>query len=100
MAAHKPAKELVPKPGHSGQPLVPIGMASGIPRMSTSTMSSTIQSFSAADRSMARFMLALTPSVIYLETPHCSSWAKLAPGLDGYAPQVREFGPATSLLPR
>ena len=83
MAAHMPASELVPKPGHSGQPLLPVGMASGIPRMSTSTMSSTTPSFSAADRSMTRFMLTLIPSVIYLGTPHCSSWAKLAPGQDG-----------------
>ena len=61
MAAQIPTRELAPKPGHSGHALVPMGIASGIPRMSTSTMSSTIPSFSAADRSMARFMLALTP---------------------------------------
>jgi hypothetical protein len=42
-----------------------MGMASGIPRINTSRTRSTIPSFNAADRSMARFMLALTVSAIY-----------------------------------
>jgi hypothetical protein len=65
MATHVPARQLVPKPGHSGHALVPIGMASGIPRINTSRTSSTIPTFNAAERSMARFMLALTVSAIY-----------------------------------
>jgi len=65
MATHIPTRELVPRPGHSGHAVVPMGMASGIPRISTSRTSRTIPSLSAADRSMARSMLALTASAIY-----------------------------------
>ena len=65
MAAHIPTSELAPKPGHSGHALAPMGIASGIPRMSTSTMSSTIPNLIATDRLMARSMLAGTRSLIY-----------------------------------